>query len=232
MRLSWRRAAFLVICAISAAGCQPELHSDLPTGPAAYQTVAVTDADTVNALTLLQPKDQISVNVFKEEDLTTPDVVIDEAGNVSLPLIGEVHAAGLSPAQFARAVQDAYGRNYLRDPHVNIVLVKPAPRVISVEGEVKTPGVYEVQQGYTLLSALALAGSPLETAKYDEVLVFRQKDGQRIGGRFNLTDIRAGRAPDPLVLPGDVIVVGYSRVRGAYLDFLKTAPIIGAFARY
>jgi len=43
---------------------------------------------------------------------------------------------------------------------------------------------------------------------------------------------RAGRSPDPLVLPGDVIVVGYSRVRGLYLDFLKTAPIIGAFARY
>ena len=232
MRLSWRRTAFLMICAFPAAGCQPELHSDLPAGPAAYRAVAVTDADTVSALTLLQPKDQISVNVFKEEDLTTPDVVIDEAGNVSLPLIGEVHAAGLSPGQFARKVEQAYGRSYLRDPRVNIVLVKPAPRVISVEGEVKTPGVYEVQQGYTLLSALALAGSPLETAKHDEVLVFRQKDGQRMGGRFNITDIRAGRSPDPLVLPGDVIVIGYSRVRGAYLDFLKTAPIIGAFARY
>ena len=81
MRLSWRRTAFLMICAFPAAGCQPELHSDLPAGPAAYRAVAVTDADTVSALTLLQPKDQISVNVFKEEDLTTPDVVIDEAEN-------------------------------------------------------------------------------------------------------------------------------------------------------
>jgi polysaccharide export outer membrane protein len=94
------------------------------------------------------------------------------------------------------------------------------------------PGVYEVQQGYSLLSALALAGSPSEVAKLDEVLIFRQKDGQRIGGRFDVTDIRAGRADDPLILPGDVIVVGYGRVRGAYLDFLKTAPIVGAFARY
>jgi len=97
---------------------------------------------------------------------------------------------------------------------------------------VKSPGVYEVQQGYTLLSALAMAGSPLETAKFDEVLIFRDRDGQRMGGRFNVTDIRAGRASDPLVLPGDVIVVGYARLRGAYLDFLKTAPIVGAFSRY
>ena len=56
-----------------------------------------------------------------------------------------------------------------------MVLVKGAPRVVSVEGEVKTPGVFEVQQGYTLISALAMAGSPLETARQDEVLIFRQK---------------------------------------------------------
>jgi polysaccharide export outer membrane protein len=64
------------------------------------------------------------------------------------------------------------------------------------------------------------------------VLVFRMMDGERYGGRFDLTDIRAGRAPDPIILSGDTIVVGYSAVRGVYLDFLRTAPILGAFARY
>jgi polysaccharide export outer membrane protein len=186
----------------------------------------------VNALTLLQPRDQIAVNVFQEKDLSTPSAVIDQSGNVSLPLIGQVHAAGLSLEQLGSNVERAYKATYLKDPHVNVVLIKGAPRVISVEGEVKSPGVFEVQQGYTLLSALAMAGSPIETAKQDEVLIFRQRDGQRVGGRFNLNDVRAGRSPDPLVLPGDVIVVGYSRVRGAYLDFLKTAPIVGAFSRY
>lgn len=232
MMMSWRGAALLTAGALTMTACVPVLKSDLPSGPAAYQTVAVSNADTVNALILLQPKDEIKVNVFNEEDLTTPDAVVDQAGNVSMPLIGEVHAAGLSPAQLAKAIEQAYAGKYLRDPHVNIVLIKPAPRVISVEGEVKSPGVYEVQQGYTLLSALAMAGSPLETAKFDEVLIFRQKDGQRMGGRFNVTDIRAGRADDPVILPGDVIVVGYARARGAYLDFLKAAPIFGAFTRY
>lgn len=232
MIISWRGASFLAfsVCAVTA--CQPELHSALPQGAGAYGAVAVSETDTVNALTLLQPRDQIDVNVFQEKDLSTADAVIDQAGNVSLPLIGQVHAAGLSLAQLGTKIEQAYSGAYLRDPHVNVVLVKGAPRVVSVEGEVKSPGVFEVQQGYTLLSALAMAGSPLDTAKQDEILIFREKDGQRVGGRFNLTDIRAGRSADPLVLPGDVIVVGYNRIRGAYLDFLKTAPLVGAFSRY
>jgi polysaccharide export outer membrane protein len=232
MKITRRGARFLALFLCVAAGCRPELHSHLPEGASAYQAVAVSEKDSVNALTLLQPEDQINVNVFQEPDLTTNQAVIDQAGNVSLPLIGQIHAAGLSPQQLGKEIEQAYSTTYVKDPHVNIVLVKGAPRVVSVEGEVKNPGVYEVQQGYTLLSALAMSGSPLETAKQDEVLIFRQKDGQRVGGRFNLTDIRAGRAPDPIVIPGDVIVVGYAQVRGAYLDFLKTAPIIGAFARY
>jgi polysaccharide export outer membrane protein len=202
------------------------------TGPAAYEAVAVSESDTVNALILLQPGDQIGVNVFGEENLSTPQAVIDQAGNVSLPLIGEVKAAGLSPAQLSKQIEQDLSNQFLRDPHVNVVLVKSSPRTVAVEGQVKDPGVFEVQKGYTLLSALALAGSPVETAKLDEVLVFRQRDGQRVGGRFNVTDIRAGRAADPTILPGDVIVVGYSQARGVYLDFLKTAPIFGSFSRY
>jgi polysaccharide export outer membrane protein len=226
------RAWAVILSAGLITACQPELHSDLPTGTGAYRAVAVSDRDTINALLLLQPGDQVNVNVFQEDNLSTKDAVIDQAGNVSLPLIGETRAAGLSPEQLSHEIEQAYAKTVLRDPHVNVVLEKAAPRVVSVEGQVVHPGVYEVQQGYSLLSALALAGSPSEVAKLDEVLIFRQKDGQRIGGRFDVTDIRAGRADDPLILPGDVIVVGYGRVRGAYLDFLKTAPIVGAFARY
>jgi polysaccharide export outer membrane protein len=224
-------AGFLLLM-VCTAGCRPELHSGLPTGDAAYGIVAVNESDTANALMLLQPRDEISVNVFQEKDLSTDEATIDQAGNISLPLVGEIRAAGYSPAQLSKEIERAYSATYLKDPHVNVILVKGAPRVVSVEGEVKNPGVFEVQQGFTLLSALAMSGSPLETAKLNEVLIFREKDGHRVGGRFDLTDIRAGRAADPVILPGDVIVVGYSMVRGVYLDFLKTAPLIGAFARY
>jgi polysaccharide export outer membrane protein len=232
MTISRRALGVLFGSAGLVTACQPALHPVVPSGAAAYDQLAVSESDTVSALTLLQARDQITVKVFGEDNLTTENATIDQAGNVSLPLIGEVHVAGLSPAQLSRVIEQAYGKSYLRDPHVNVVLVKGAPRVLSVEGEVRQPGVFEVQDGYTLLSALALAGSPTETAKLNQVLIFRQKDGQRVGGVFDLVAIRSGRAPDPLVIPGDVIVVGYNRVRGGYLDFLKTAPVIGAFSRY
>ena len=94
----------------------------------------------------------------------------------------------------------------------------------------KDAGVYEIQPGYTLLSALALAGSPTLEAKLDEVLVFRTVDGQRMGGRFDLTEVRAGRMADPQLIAGDVIVVGYSRSQGLYQDLLRVAPsVLGTF---
>jgi len=60
--------------------------------------------------------------------------------------------------------------------------------------------------------------------------VFRTVDGQRLGGRFDLTEIRAGRMPDPQLVPGDVVVVGFSSLRGIYRDILQLAPLVGTFA--
>ena len=77
---------------------------------------------------------------------------------------------------------------------------------------------------------MALAKSPAPDAKLNEVLIFRTVDGERMGGRFDVVAIRAGRMPDPLILPNDVVVVGFSSVRGLYRDILQAAPILGAFA--
>ena len=218
--------------AFLAVACQPTLKSNLPAGQDAYSVISGTREGSVNQLNQLQPGDKIGVNVFQEEGLSNPQLTIDPAGKVSLPLIGETHAAGLSSSELAKEIERAYGARYLRNPHVNVYLVESAPRTFTVEGSVVRPGVFEVREGFTLLTGLALAGSPTETAKLDEVLVFRTMGYERLGGRFNLTDIRAGRSADPVILSGDTIVVGYSAVRGAYLDFLKAAPIVGAFARY
>jgi len=61
------------------------------------------------------------------------------------------------------------------------------------------------------------------------VLVFRPVDGQRMGGRFDLTDVRAGRSADPRLMAGDVVVVGLSSTRSIYRDILQAAPLLGIF---
>jgi polysaccharide export outer membrane protein len=224
-----RRWCAVAVCAVALAGCQPALNSELPRGAAAYEVIR-DPVDLTPTAYMLRPGDKLSVNIFQEEDLSIRELQVDEAGMVSLPLIGDVHAAGRSPGQLSRDIEMAYGRNFLRNPQANVVLLEARKRTVSVEGQVMRPGVYEIEPGHTLLSALALASSPAPDAKLNEVLVFRNLNGERLGGRFDVVEIRSGRMPDPQILPGDVVVVGFSSVRGIYRDILQAAPILGAFA--
>jgi polysaccharide export outer membrane protein len=229
LNLAPHRLCVIVVAAMGLAACQPSLNSGLPSGASAYEVIRDPAAITPAAY-LLRPGDKLAVNIFQEEDLSQRELQIDEAGTISLPLIGDMQAAGLSPGQLSRAIEAAYGRNYLRDPQANVVLLEARERTVSVEGEVKNAGVYKVQPGYTLLSALALAGSPNDRAKLDEVLIFRTVNGERMGGRFDVTEVRAGRMADPQILPGDVVVVGFSRARSLYRDALQILPsVMGAF---
>ena len=224
------RVCAVLIGAMALGACQPALKSILPTGPGAYEAIGVTSPGTPAVPYRLGPGDKIAVNIFQEEDLSQRELTIDGAGLISLPLVGDIQAAGLSSGELSRSIEAAYGARYLRDPQANVVLLDANPRTVSVEGEVKTAGVYEIQPGYTLLSALALAGSPTERAKLDEVLIFRTANGQRLGGRFDVTEVRAGRMPDPQLVPGDVVVVGFSRARSLYRDLLQTLPaVLGTF---
>jgi polysaccharide biosynthesis/export protein len=211
------------------AGCQPALNSELPSGPAAYDVIA-DPVDPLPQQYLLRPGDKLGVTIFQEADLSQEELQIDEAGMISLPLIGDIQAAGQSPGQLSRSIEAAYGRRFLRDPQANVILVEARARTVSVEGEVKTAGVYKIEPGQTLLSALALAGSPTDRAKLDEVLIFRTVNGERMGARFDVTEVRAGRMADPQVLPGDVVVVGFSRARSLYRDALQILPsLLGTF---
>src|SRR5687768_6777668 len=96
------RAFFIVLAFAVLGACQPSLRSELPAGPAAYATIG---EPAPAALYLLRPGDKVAVNVFQEEDLSQQELQIDEAGMISLPLIGDVRAAGLSSGQLAREIE-------------------------------------------------------------------------------------------------------------------------------
>ncbi len=214
-----------------AAACQPQLHSDLPTGPAAYDVLEPRDAPASTAY-LLRSSDVVTVHVFQEPDLTVEDMAIDLAGNIVMPLIGQVHAEGQTQAELAQQIEQAYASKFLRNPQVAVVIKEANSNTVSVDGEVRKPGVYPIQADATLVTAIALAEGMDIAAKYDEVLVFRTINGQRMGARFDLTDVRAGRAPDPRILPGDKVVVGFSRARALYRDVLTAAPLFNVFTRF
>lgn len=211
------------------AACQPRLDSQLPTGEAGYSAIAVDPAASTAQPYRLAAGDKIAVRVYDEPELSADQLVIDNAGAISLPLIGDVQAAGQSPSELARAIENAYGARYVRDPRVSIQILQGRLQTIAVEGEVKQPGVYPFEPGQTLLTAMALARSPTETAALDEVIVFRTINGERQAGRFDLNAIRAGRAPDLALVAGDTVVVGFNALRGGFLDVVRSLPAFGIF---
>lgn len=203
-------------------------NPNLPQGAAAYevipQTVPVPTAYPV------RPKDKLTLRVFNEPDISQDELRVDDVGMIQVPLIGSVKAEGRSVDELSSDIASRLGRRYLKDPRVAVSVKQAAPSYVSVEGEVKKPGVYEIDGRTTLLAALARAESPTITAKLNEIVVFRTIKDQRMVARFNLKEIRVGLTPDPMILDGDVVMVGYSRSKGLWQDILKTTPIFNAFA--
>ena len=227
-----RNAALGLLLTTTLSGCIRTFPSALPTNAAGYKAIARPASSVYAAQYPLQAGDKVRISVFQEPDLSADLLLIDPAGNLNLPLVGEVHAAGLTSAALTQQIATTLGRSYLRNPQVSVSVIEAVDRTVSIEGEVKQPGVYAITPQTTLLSALSMARSPTNIAKLDEVVIFRTVDGQRMGGRFDVALIRAGRAEDPQVLPNDIIMVGYSRVQGGYRDLLSAAPLIGVMTRY
>jgi polysaccharide export outer membrane protein len=179
---------------------------------------------------VIAPFDSISVLVFQEPDLSIQNIRVDASGDVSYPLLGTVRAAGKTSAELGRDLAAGLGR-YLVRPQVSVSVAAVSQR-ITVEGSVGQPGVYEIRGTSSLLEAMALARSPSNVAALDQILVFRVVNGERTGARFDLRRIRNGIDPDPEILGGDRIVVGFSALRGAWRDFLSAVPVVNVFSRF
>jgi polysaccharide export outer membrane protein len=216
-------AIALVSCAGSGTG-----PIALPSGAAAYETIPVKAMDELVAQRI-RPGDKLSIRVFGEPELTSDEYVVDASGFLQVPLAGQILAGGQSPDAIRLELVRRLGERFIRDPQVSVAVAERAKSQFAVEGQVNEPGVYEADTSTTLLAALARAKSPNKTAKLDEILVFRTIDGRRMGARFDLNDIRSGRAEDPQIIGGDTVVVGYSSAKGIWQDFLASAPLFNLF---
>jgi polysaccharide export outer membrane protein len=211
------------------AGCTG-VRSTLPRGESAYTIFTPASAENVQRDYRLGPLDTVSVVVFQEPELSFQNMQIDASGNLLYPLVGSVRAQGKTAAELSAELADRLNR-FLVDPQVTVSVASSVSQRVTVEGAVTQPGVYDVKGSSSLLEALALARSPTRVAKLDEIVVFRNINGERHGARFDIKRIRAGLDPDPEILGGDVVVVGFSFVQEAWRDFLTAAPILNVFTR-
>jgi polysaccharide export outer membrane protein len=149
------------------------------------------------------------VEVFGEEDLRTNGRLNGE-GNLSVPLLGSVHLGGLTLGQAASKLTDLYGRDYLVNPRVNVMLLGYAKRRFTMLGQVNRPGSYEMPdgspEGVDLLEAIAMAGGYTRIAAPERVSVRRGNQVLRVDAKRMARGDHAGF----VVQPGDTVTVGES----------------------
>ena len=174
---------------------------------------------------LIGPFDKLKIDVFGVEDLKR-DVQIDASGRLSFPLIGVVEAAGRTPDELAKTIEERLRGSYIRDPQVTVNLEETVSQVITVDGEVTKPGLYPVVGRMTLMRAVATAGGTDEYANLQDVVIFREVDGQSMAGLYNLEGIRRGNYDDPEVYANDVIIVGDSPSRRTLDTILGLGPLL------
>lgn len=218
------------LMAATAASCaSTRVGENLPAGGMAYQLVPPAVSNVAAESYRIGPFDALDISVLQEPDLSPKAAPVDASGNVNLPLIGDVRASGKTAPELAAEIAGRYGQRYLRDPQVSVVVAKPVPQKVTVQGEVIHPGVYPLEGPTTLLGALSMAEGETQVAALDDVVVFRTVDGQRRGAAFDLRQIRSGRSPDPQIRSSDIIIVGASGSRRAWREIVNSMPIFNLF---
>ena len=146
---------------------------------------------------------------------------VNSTGHVSLPLIGMVQVAGLTPADAEALLAVQYGSKYLQDPQISIFIKEFTTQRITLDGALVKPGIYPLTGQITLLRALALAGGGSQLADMEQVMLFRiTPQGQSLLEKHDVLKIRKGEAPDPLLQGDDVVVVNRNGARATLRDSL------------
>jgi len=151
-------------------------------------------------------EDVLYIHVWKEDALSkTLPVRMD--GNISLPLIHQIKAAGLTPLQLEEAIVRRL-REFYESPNVSVTVMEANSFKVYVSGEVKTPGVYKLRSETTVLQIIPMAGGFTQWAKQRSILVIRKESGKEIRMTVNYKKAMKGDPRSNVILKsGDTIII-------------------------
>jgi polysaccharide export outer membrane protein len=181
---------------------QPDSQAGAPPASGTAPRGATSDPNYV-----IGPQDVIDVNVWKEPDISRT-VPVRPDGKISLPLLNDVQAAGLTPAQLGNQITASL-KKYVTNPQVTVIVTAINSQRIYVLGEVTRPGAFPLLPGTTVLRGLSSAGGFSQFAKMKAIYVLRLENGKQVKYPFNYRDVVGGKHPeqDILLKAGDTIVV-------------------------
>ncbi|MER8709990.1 polysaccharide export protein [Mesorhizobium sp. M1088] len=178
----------------------------------------------------LSPNDVLEVNVFQVDNLNRT-VQVDSGGQISLPLIGTIAAAGKTVRQLEQEIETAYGGKYLQSPDVTILVKESIGQRITVDGEVARAGIFPVSSNSSLIDAIALAGGFNNVGDAKKVFVYRNIGHNTLVANYNVEEIRAGKSRNPRIYGGDKIVVFASKSKIAMNNLKDALGIASSAAR-
>jgi polysaccharide biosynthesis/export protein len=153
-------------------------------------------------------EDVLSVNVWKEPDFSVREVVVRPDGRISLPLIGDIQASGLTTKQLQEQISKLMEK-FVDVPNVTVVVLKIVSQSVSVIGQVAKPGPYYLGSPLTVLDVLARAGGFREEAKTKKITIIRKESKKTTHFRFNYSEVSKGQnlQQNIVLMNGDVVVV-------------------------
>jgi len=201
-----RKVSLLLAIALLAAVCAgAQVKSPAPAkepAPGAAQIPQPNSADYV-----IGESDLLAINVWHEQEISRI-LPVRADGKISLPLIGELTAAGLTPAQLQKTIVEKL-RSFMENPDVTVIVQEPRSQYFTVVGEVIKPGSYPLGQRLSVLDGLALAGGFRDFAKIKKMYVLRiNRDGSTEKLPFNYKKALGGNTEQNFILAvRDTIVV-------------------------
>lgn len=202
------------LCLAQDQTAQPASSAAAPVGTPAVQASAPAGDATPPPLAsgaaasnyIIGASDTLNVTVWKDPTFSGP-VLVRPDGMISIPLLGDIPAAGSTPIQL-REVIAAKLRKYIQDPQVSVVLTQVNSKKIYLLGEINKKGPVEMTPGMTLLEAVSSGGGLTDYAKTKKIYILRDDNGKHLRIPVNYKDALKGNSALNLALqPGDTIVV-------------------------
>jgi polysaccharide biosynthesis/export protein len=170
-------------------------------GPGLPQGQLPPDSDKY----IIGPEDVLNIQVWKEEALSQT-VLVRTDGKISLPLLDDIQAAGLTPLRLKEVLTEKL-KSFVEAPLVTVIVRDAKSFKVYLSGQVAKPGVFALIGETTFLQMIAMAGGFTEWANQRKVLLVRRENGREVRKTINYKKIVSGEAENILVKPGDTIIV-------------------------
>jgi len=193
---------------LSAHGQANGQHVDTQVSAALAQPLAPSTNKTHDSSFVIGNSDQLTINVWGEPDVSK-SIQVRSDGKISLPLVGELLAAGRTPLQLEGDITNKL-KSYISEPQVTVMVQQINSEKFNILGQVTKPGSYSLSSGTTVLDAIAAAGGFRDFAKQKSIYVLRQTaDGAPTRIAFNYKDLIKGKHPEQNIKlePRDTIIV-------------------------